>query len=512
MSALAVARTIDVVTTEHPAEGLQPPHSLEAEASVLSAVILDPSAILKIGDFLRPEHMYSEAHRWIYAGCLALHEAATPIDVRLVGDWLKDRGRLAQIGGAGYLTEILDACPVVANVRHHALVVYEKWRARQIILAAEKIRAVGYTDYGDTQTYCDRAVQAVARVAQSTVLGRPETNRETLIRIARRLAEGSEAVAKGLDERKDRVRGIPTGIYSYDRLTAGLHSGQKTTITAHPGIGKTAFAMQIAWTVAEGGLGVVVFSTEMSREELLEREVCRRSSIPFERLQRGQLRPEEWSRFTATSSQISELPVVIDDTTDIDIDQIRASLRSYAETMPRTHAVPLGLCVLDYIQNLRPAVEVEFKKEHEQVKFSTRRFSQTLKDLSIPGIELAQRKPEGIDPKTKLRPKPVKGCIADSSWIEKSSHVCVGLQRRPLHNDSGLIIGEDERYVDAHVFKQRGGRERPLELRFEGDYARFSDPNEPGQSPARQYVDRDSGPEPPPGRFEESDNHFTEGL
>lgn len=490
MTALAVAkqRTIDV-EVELPPQ--YPPHSMEAEASVLSASILDISAILKIVDFLRPEHFFSEAHRCIFEACVGLHEEGKPIDVALVCVWLQARQRLSRIGGQPYIGEILDACPVVANVREHAIAVYDCWRVRQVILACQRVIAIGYTDYGNAQSYCDKASSAVVRVAQSTVLGRPETVRESLIRIARRLADGSDAIAKGIPERQERVRGIPTGIHSYDRLTCGLHSGQKTTVTAHPGIGKTAFAMQIAFTVAEGGIGVHVSSTEMSRDELLEREICRRASIPFERLQRGQLRAEEWSRFTVASSRIADLPIIIDDTGDIDIDQIRANLRSIAETMPRTHGAPLGLSVLDYIQNLRPAAEVEFKKEHEQVKFSTRRYQQTLKDLGIPGLELAQRKPEGIDPKTKLRPKPAKNCVADSSWIEKSSHVCIGLQRAPLLNESGVIVGEDEHRIEGHVFKQRGGRERVILMRFDGDYARFSDPNEPSPTPSRQYIDEE---------------------
>ncbi len=473
---------------------------MEAEAAVISAVILDPSAMAKVADFLEPEHMFSEAHRWIYAACVALRRASSPIDTTLVHTWLCDQGRLAQVGGAGYITEILDASPAVSNVREHAIVVYDKWRVRQVIRACQKIVAVGYDHYGAAQHYCDRAAKALVSVAQQTVLGRPESNLDALKRIAKRLTERSEAMTDAAPGSQGPVRGIPTGIHAYDRLTFGLHSGQKTTITAHPGIGKTAFAMQIAWTVAESGIGVVVFSTEMSRDELLEREICRRASIAFDRLQAANLNASDWSRYAVASSAIAELPVVIEDSASIHIGQVCASTRAIAETMRITHGVPLGLLVLDYAQNLEPAPEVEHKKEHEQVKHSTRELGALLKSLGIPGIELAQRKPADIDPKTKVRPKPAKGCVADSSWIEKSSHVVGCLQRQPLHNASGVVIGEDERNVTLYLIKQRGGLERPIDLRFEGEYARFSDPNAPSPTPARQYIDT------------EPDNELTEGL
>lgn len=475
-----------------------PPASMEAEASVLSAVILDPSALLKVIDFLRPEHMFSEAHRRMYEGCVALHHKGVPIDTTTLFDWLRDQGRLAQVGGGGYISEVLDASPVVTNVRQHAMTVHEKWRVRQLILSCQKIVAVAYRPYGDAQRLCDRAAKAVVDIAKLTVLGRPETNTEALVRIAKRISETSEGMRDGAKEQQGRVRGFPTGLHSYDRLTFGLHSGQKTTITAAPGIGKTAFAMQIAWTVAESGVGVLVFSTEMSRDELLEREICRRAHIPSDHLQSGQITADEWSRYARVSSEIGKLPLIIDDTGytgSIHIGQICASTRAHLETFPLLAKAPLGLVVVDYIQNLDPAPDVANSKEHEQVKHSTREFSSLLKGLGIPGIEIAQRKPSEIDPKTKLRALPTKGCVADSSWIEKSSHVVVCLQRQPLHSESGVVIGEDERNVSAHLVKHRGGRERALELRFDGAYSQFSDPNAPSPTPARQYIDND--PEEP---------------
>jgi replicative DNA helicase len=510
-AALATQRTVDVEIPTANA-GRLPPHSLEAEASVLSAVMLDPTAIAKIDDFLRPEHMYSQAHRYIFAACVSLKAEGSKIDVLMVQDWLKDRGRLAQIGGAGYLTEILDACPVVTNVRQHALIVFEKWRVRQVILTCQRIAAVGYGDYGPPQAFCEGAAKAMIKVAKQTVIGRPPTNLSVLSDIARRLSEKSTAFAAGTIEHGRRVSGIETGIHSYDKLTHGLHSGQKTTIVAHPGVGKTALVMQIGWNVSETGVGVLAFSTEMTQKELLEREICRRAQIPFDRLQSATLSAAEWSRLAAASSEIAKLPMVIDPSNEIDIDQICATATAHAETMLTEYGVPLGLIIVDFIQNLKPAREVEHKDERHQVTYSTVRLKRLLSDLKIPGIELAQRKQADVDPKTKLRPTPAKGCAADSSWIEKMSYVVVCIQRDPLYGNGGGVIGEDEHNLTLHVVKHRGGKERPVPVRFDGEYFRFTDPNAPSPTPSRQYIDTRPEPEPPADRFDSSENHFTEGL
>jgi replicative DNA helicase len=148
-------------------EGRVPPHDLEAEAAVLSACMLDPSAMDKITD-LKAEYFYSEAHRRIFEACFELKQAGHPVDVLQVNTWLKDRQRLAQVGGAGYLTEILDAAPVVANVGAYGRTIHEKFRIRQVILACQRVSAQGYVDYGEPQAFIDGAEQAIYNIARTS--------------------------------------------------------------------------------------------------------------------------------------------------------------------------------------------------------------------------------------------------------------------------------------------------------------------------------------------------------
>lgn len=485
-------RTIDVVVDEGE-EPLVPPFSLDAEAAVLSAVMLDKTAMGKVADFLRPKHFYSEAHRIIYAACELLHRECKPIDVVLVADVLRDRKRLEQAGGVAYMAQVLDASPVVTNVRDHALVVHDKWRARGIIAAAQRVAAQGYDDYGDAQGYADRAAKAMLDVARDTVLGKAESNLDTL----KRIVKGIDARAKASesDSADDKIaHGIPYGLPCIDRWTNGMHGTHKITISALPGVGKTALAMQLVFGAAERGVGGLVFSTEVGREELLEREICRRAGIDSTKLKATppQLTPLDWSKITQAASEIAKLPVVILDDAPIHIGQVAAATRAHLETFRVEHGAPLGIVCVDYVQNLSAPPELLGKKEHEVVKHSTVAFKNLLKETSLVGLELAQRKPgtATIDPRTKIRPRPGKTDVADSSWVSNAADVLLFIHRNPLIDDTGKVRGESRSDVSIIAPKQRGGSEFEERLVYDGANFRFRDPNDPGGwTPSRQYVD-----------------------
>ncbi|MDP9000493.1 MAG: AAA family ATPase, partial [Myxococcota bacterium] len=264
------------------AEGRVPPHDLGAEAAVLSAVMVDPLALDKVCEFLKAEHFYSEAHRRTFEACIELSGEGKPVDVVQVATWLRDRDRLAQVGGVAYLTELLNAAPAVANVAAYGRTIHEKWRVRQLLLACQRVTALGYAGYGEAQQFIDSAEQAVYDIARTresnSVRTLKEVMRETFERIDKANARGA------------RITGIPTGFDRYDRITSGLHDGEVTIIAARPGMGKTSFVLNIAVNVAspqqlesardpnerweEPGLGVVIFSLEMPREQICNRMLC----------------------------------------------------------------------------------------------------------------------------------------------------------------------------------------------------------------------------------------------
>jgi replicative DNA helicase len=451
-----------------------PPHDLDAEGAVLSALLIDDSCLHRIDSWLLPTHFYAEAHRWIYEAILAV-SAKNATDERAcmvrVATWLKDHDRLVQAGGMPYLTETLGLCIVAAtphNISKYAETVYEKWRARQIIEKCRYFVAQGYVDYGDTQDYADRAAKELADIARASIAGDIEGNLAALKRIVGRLRDAQ------LPENATKLKsGIPTGLHGYDYETGGLHSGHKTTIAALPGVGKTALALQIADHVASQNIGVLVMSNEMSRDECLERILARRARVDGRRIKAGTLTQREWDLITVAVAEIPRLPLVIDDTDGMTIGHVVTRMRREVERFCQTHGVPLGLVVLDWIQNLTREPQDRGLKENEFIKRCTKAFKDTLKELKIPGIETAQQKPSEIDRVTKLRPKPAKGSVADSSWIEKVAENVAYLHRNPMRNVHDKIVGEDPSSLTLIMTKNRGGEEGELQIRFAGATQQF---------------------------------------
>lgn len=450
----------------HP-EGQAPPWAPDAELAVLAAVMLDPSAMPKVTDFLEQQHFYMANNGWLFAACLDLHKAGQVIDPMTVAEHLRAWDRYNQVGGTQGLLEMLDASPAPQNVRAHARIVHDKWRARQVITAAQRLAATGYADYGDTQEYCDGAVRVMLGISRQTVMGQPESNRDALVRIATQLQ-------RDVSSATPRAIGIPTGIQPYDELTHGLHPGHKTTICALPGVGKTAFAMQVAWDVARRGVGVLVFSTEMSRDELLTREMSRRAKVDGDNLKARRFGADAWPRITQAATGMATEPIVILDDASVHIGQVRTITRSYAESFRAEFGVPLGLVVLDYVQNLGPPPGMERAVRHEAVGATSSQFKQLVKSLDIAGLELAQRKTPSSDGRSRATPWPRKGDVADSGMIEKCADQVAYLHRNP-QTYGGKTVGEDPRSVRVVFTKHRGGREDSFNLVFEGEFSAFRD-------------------------------------
>ena len=443
------------------------PHDLDAEAAVLSAVMTDPRHLGQLHGFLRPEHFYSEAHRRIFEACLALEATESTIDIVLIATWLKDRDRITQVGGVEYLTTVLTAAPAPKNVVDYGAVVYEKWRARRTIEICQTIAARGYVDYGDVQSYIDGAVRDLAAVGSAGMGQAVESNLDALRRIVASLTKQDG------EPTRDRKRGIVTGLAPYDALTLGLHAGQKTTVVAWPGVGKTTWALQVAGHVASLGIGVLFFSTEQPRDELLAKMLAARARVDGERMKQGQLTTNEWGRIYESLPGLEKLPLWIEERQNLTIQQLRQITLAHAERLMMVEKVPLGLVILDYVQNLAPAPHLAKAKRHEQLADATRGFKGLCRELKIPGIELAQRKPAEADKNSKAKPRPETGCIADTSEIEKSADNLVVLHREAMKGPGGRAVGEDRETVSAVLLKQRGGRAGEFRMRFQGEFSTF---------------------------------------
>jgi replicative DNA helicase len=473
--------------------GRVPPHDLDAEAAVLSAILLERDALDRVLELLRPEHFYSEANGRIFQAATQLAVSGTPIDIVSVASWLRDRDWLAQVGGAGYLAQLSDATPAVAHVAAHARVVREKWRVRQLIATCQRVAAEGYGDVGVVQEFIDGAEQAVYEIART-----PEsTSAQPIAQVLKAAFEQITAAA----ERGDRITGISTGYERLDAKTAGLHDGDLMIVAARPGMGKTSFVMNLAVNVSsprtvsspgpnedgyggerqDPGFGVAVFSLEMPREQLATRMVCSEGRVDLGKLRQGFLHADDWRRLTEAASYLSNLPVWIDDTPAIGVLELRAKVRRIqAEynrpATPTSAARRVGLVVIDYLQLMKGRDGVQSREQ--EISEISRGLKQLAKELRVPVIALSQLN-RAVETRTTKDKRPQLSDLRESGAIEQDADTIIFIYRDEYYNPETT---NQKGIAEIIVAKQRNGPTGKVLTRFTSAYTRF-DNLEPGDYP-----------------------------
>ncbi|AKV02325.1 Replicative DNA helicase (DnaB) [Labilithrix luteola] len=444
--------------------GRLPPHDLAAEEAVISAVLLDPDALPRV-DFLEHGHFFSEKHRRIFEAARNVKAKGLVVDTTTVATELKDSGRLAQVGGSAGILELLDASPAVANVRDHGVIVFDRWRLRAGQNLARRIMATAY-ETPDAQDYLDRAHAAFVGLARQQAGKKVETNAES---IRRAIEEMRQAAVDGTDPK--RPRGILTGIAPLDAMTNGLQLGTKTTVVSKPGGGKSVFGLQVSTHAARSGVGVILFSTEMSKDELVDRQLASVAEVDSRRIalarQKPTYTPAEWSRITQSTADLFQAVkgrLVIHDDPNVTVEDVCTRARAYADELA-AKGVPLGLVVVDYVQRLQPSAKFDGKRNStktEAVSHATIALRNLAEELGVAVVELAQEKNLGhANGKPK---KPEMGDAAESFQIERESHLVMYLWRpndRDRENVKGLVV------------KNRRGETGEIDLVFEGQFARF---------------------------------------
>ena len=471
-----------------------PPHDEHAEVAVISAATLNPVSLSAVADLLLPEHFYSGAHRWVFDAILDLHREKKPVDVVAIGSWLRARKKLSNVGGMPALTEMVDGAPVIApaHARAYAETVFDLWRVRQTIALGQKFSAIGYCGVPEVQKYVDDALMSVATIARQ----QPNAPQERVVDTLKRLVHAMQQASSTAASPASRRPGLLTGVGPFDAVTGGLRAAQKFTVVALPGRGKTAFGLFAAMTAAAAGIGVVYFSGEMTRDELAERQLALLTNIDSRRIRKSKVEPsltnEEWSRVFGALEASAKLPLVIDDSHSLTIDDVCARTKRQAQQMPMVDKVPLGLVVLDYVQRLRAPSGFERRKKFEIVDHSTERFKMLCQELKIAGLELAQQKSPD---KGKAPPKPMLGMVADTSLgVEKEADAVLYLHRKEPKNQRDLL---------GVLVKQRGGGECEFDLTLEPETGRFSDPH--FEAASRDFVEA-----PTAARTQEMFNRFAD--
>ncbi|WP_437575447.1 replicative DNA helicase [Sorangium sp. So ce887] len=473
--------------------GRVPPHDLDAEAAVLSAILLHRDALDRVLEILKAEHFYSEANSRVYEAAQELASAGTPLDIVSVASWLRDRERLAQVGGAAYLAQLADATPAVAHVGAHARVVYEKWRVRQLIATCQRVAAEGYGDVGVVQEFIDGAEQSVYQLART-----PQgTATQPLAQVLKAAFEQITAAA----ERGDRITGISTGYEKLDAKTAGLHDGDLTIIAARPGMGKTSFVLNLAVNVAsprtvsspgpdqaghgierhEPGFGAAVFSLEMPREQLATRMVCCEGRVDLGKLRQGFLQPDDWRRLTEAASFLSTLPVWVDDTPAITLLELRAKVRRIQAEYDRapsdgSSGRRIGLVVIDYLQLMKGRDGVNSREQ--EISEISRGLKQLAKELKVAVIALSQLN-RAVETRTTKDKRPQLSDLRESGAIEQDADNIIFIYRDEYYNAETT---NHKGIAELIVAKQRNGPTGKVMTRFTASCTRF-DNLAPGDYP-----------------------------
>jgi replicative DNA helicase len=428
--------------------------------SVLGGILLENEALNKALELLRPEDFYRESHRKIFSALIELSEQGEPADLVTLTAALQKNGDLQAVGGSAYLGTLVDYVPTAANIVYYCRLVKEKALSRQLIHVATEIATRGY-DGGEIEQTLDWAEKSIFEI--SGMKSRPSyfSTREIMKDTFKNIEK--------LFERKELITGVPTGFTDLDHMTAGLQPSDLIIIAGRPSMGKTAFILNIvehAGVFADPAVPVLVFSLEMSKEQLVQRMLCSVSRVDASRLRTGNLVDTDWSKLTNGASMLSEAPIYIDDTPGITVLELRAKARRLKAERN------LGLVVVDYLQLMQGHNSESRQQEISEISRSLKALA---KELDVPVIALSQLN-RSLENRTDKRP--IMADLRESGAIEQDADVIMFIYREAVYCEdcrSRERTCEKGHEKDAEIIvgKQRNGPIGTVHMTFRGQYTRF---------------------------------------
>ncbi|MDH5751730.1 MAG: replicative DNA helicase [Deltaproteobacteria bacterium] len=410
------------------------PHDKEAEQGVLGAIIHNNEAIYQAQELLTPEHFFSPAHREIFKGMLSLTEQQDPIDEITLGNFLRSKNKLDQVGGLVYLAELVDLTPISAHVLVYAEIVQEKYQLRSLINAATEIASQGREHQDKAQDLLLKAENVFLELATKSARRSYANLKDILNTNFEKLA--SQTGQSGLT-------GLPSGFIELDDYTNGLQPSDLIILAARPSMGKTSFALNIVRHAAiSNDAPVIVFSLEMSKEQLADRLLCSEAGVELKKLRTGSLDDFEWDKLAAAAGSLSEAKIFIDETPEITPLGVKAIAR-------RIHAEHgLGLIVVDYLQLMRANKRTD-NREQEIAEIS-RSLKAVAKELNVPIIACAQLN-RSLEQRPEKRPR--LSDLRESGSIEQDADLVMFIYRDEVYNPET----EDQGIAEIHISKHRNG-------------------------------------------------------
>jgi replicative DNA helicase len=439
------------VTLERPL-----PQNLDAERSVLGAILLDNHALNMAVEKLKPEDFFFDPHRRIFNLMIQLGESQQAIDLVTLADLLHRRGELEAAGGHAYIAQLIDGVPRISHLEHYARIVKEKSLLRGLIHATHSIQQTALEAEEDADAVLDRAESAIFQIAEDRV-------RTGLVSMKDVVHENFERLHRVITEGR-RITGLPTGYAQLDALTSGLQPSELIILAARPSVGKTALALNLAENAAfQHRAQVAIFSLEMSKESLLMRLLASQARVDSHKFRTGHLSNEDWRQMTVTLGQLSETPLWIDDSGSATVTEIGAKARR----LKRDRG--LSLVVVDYLQLI--AARGRFSNRNEEVSSITRGLKALAKELKVPVLVLSQltRAPER---ETRV---PHLADLRESGAIEQDADVVFFIHRPNLYKKKGEVTDEERAQTDLIIAKQRNGPVDRVPFVFLGKFTRFEE-------------------------------------
>ena len=427
------------------------PHSLEAERTVLGAILIENEGFHHASEILRQEDFYRQAHQKIFARMESLSGRGQGIDLVTLKEELARAGELEAAGGIAYLTSLVDGVPRATNVPYYSRIVKEKSVLRGLISSANRIIQSCFDEPEDTQTVLDQAEKTIFEIAEGSI----RTGFEPVSDIVR----GTFKSIDELSERREMVTGVATGFEKFEEMTSGLQPSDLIIVAARPAMGKTSFCLNIAQHAGlTGSNSVGVFSLEMSKQQLVMRMLCSEARVDMHRLRSGFISEKDWSKLIQAVSRLSAARIFIDDSPSLSVLEMRAKARR----LKLEHG--LDLLVVDYLQLMQG--RGRFENRNQEIASISRSLKGLAKELNIPVVALSQlsRAPEGRGDH-----RPQLSDLRESGALEQDADVVVFIYREEEYKETP----ENKGLAELIISKQRNGPTGVVRVAFIKEYTRF---------------------------------------
>ncbi len=435
------------------AGGKIPPQNLDAEKSLLGAVLIDEEVLADVSDKLAADDFYDKRHATIFGAMLRLYEHHKPVDLLTLSDQLKNKQQLETVGGSSYLTELTNYVPTAAHSEAYAAIIRQAAVRRRLIKASTDIAELGYDEDKNVNELLERAEAELFAVSDTSL-------QQDLVSLEQILTESFDRIEE-LHRDKGELRGVRTGYRGLDNMTAGLQKSDLLVLAARPAMGKSTFAINLAYNIAsQQKQAVLIFSLEMSREQLVDRMLADASGVEAWNIRTGNLSDDDFSKLSEAMGEMAEAPIYIDDTPGLSVLEMRTKARREA------HNHPLGLIVVDYLQLMQSARHNGSDNRVQEVSEISRGLKLIARELNVPVLALSQlsRSVENRNPQI-----PQLADLRESGSIEQDADLVMFLYREDYYNPDT----ENQHITDLILAKHRNGPTGRLQLYFHPERLRF---------------------------------------